>query len=109
MATTRSASVGPATRPVAIPDDVDDPSVKKAAGRVTLPQHVRWSGRTDYNLEDRRDRISLYEQVVTEGTADDVRLYIEVDELVALWDELVLSPHVRAAWEAWLRRCGRLG
>ena len=103
MATTRSAGVGPATRPVAVPDDVDDPSLSKAAGRVMLPQHIRWSGRADYDLADRRDRISAYEQVLTEGTADDVRYFIDVDELVALWDELVLSPHVRAAWDAWLR------
>jgi len=58
------------------------------------------------NLEERRDRISLYEQVLTEGTADDVRYYNRVDELVVLWDELVLSPHVRAAWEAWLGAAG---
>ncbi|MGQ0847530.1 MAG: hypothetical protein ACT4OP_00150 [Actinomycetota bacterium] len=93
---------------MAIPNDLDDPSVEKAAGRVKLPQHVRWSGRIEYDLEDRRDRISLYEQVMTEGTLDDVRFYIRVDELVALWDALVLSPHVRAAWKAWLLRCGRL-
>ena len=59
--------------------------------------HIRWTGRTDYNLSDRRDRISAYEQVLTEGTADDVRYFIDVDELVDLWDGLVPSPHVRAA------------
>jgi len=29
--------------PVAIPEDVDDPSVVKASGAVELPFHVRWS------------------------------------------------------------------
>jgi hypothetical protein len=73
-----------------------------------LPPHIRWSGRTGYDLSDRRDRISAYEQVLTEGTADDVRFSIDVDQLVDLWDELALSPHVRAAWDRWLRGRGRL-
>jgi hypothetical protein len=93
---------------VAVPDDVDHPAISKATGRVVLPRHIRWSGRADYDLSDRRDRISVYEQVLTEGTADDVRYFIDVDQLVDMWDELVLSPHVRAAWDAWLRGCGRL-
>jgi len=108
MATTRSPDVGPATRPVAVPDDVDAPSITKAAGQIVLPAHVRWSGRSNYDLSDRRDRISAYEQVLTEGTDDDVRYFIDVDLLCDLWDEMVLSPHVRAAWDSWLRRNGRL-
>ena len=99
--------MGPAARPVAVPDDVEDPSISKAADHITLPPHVRWSGRSDYNLADRQDRLSVYEQVLTEGTADDVRYFVDVDQLVELWDELVLSPHVRAVWEDWLRARGR--
>lgn len=107
MATRRSDRVGPVTRPVAIPDDIGDPEVPKASGRVELPLHVRWSGsHRVYDLSDRRDRISLYEQVLTEGTEDDVRFFIDVPELVRLWDDLVLSPHVRAVWEDWLGRMG---
>ncbi len=100
--------MGLTTRPVAVPDDVDNPTISKATGWVALPPHIRWTGRTDYNVSDRRDRISAYEQVLTEGTADDVRYFIDVDQLVDLWDELVLSPHVRAAWDVWFRRRGRL-
>jgi hypothetical protein len=91
-----------------VPKDVQDPSISKAAGRVVLPSHVSWSGRFDYDLADRQDRISVYEQVLTEGTADDVRYFIDIVQLVELWDELVLSPHVRAVWEDWLRAHGRL-
>jgi hypothetical protein len=86
-----------------IPDDVDDPSVPKARGRVTLPRRVNWS-RTDptYDLSDRRQRARVYEQVLREGTADDVRYFIDVDELIELWDELVLPPPVSRAWIDWL-------
>ena len=64
-----------------------------------MPLRVRWSGpvtRT-YDLADRRKRLLVYEQVMTEGTDDDVRAFIDVDEVVALWDDLVVPRHVRRA------------
>lgn len=92
-----------ALRPPVLPDDVDDPGVEKATGMVTLPARVRWSSPTrQYDLEDRGQRARVYEQVLVEGTAEDVRRFIDVDELVALWDELYLPDHVRRAWAAWL-------
>lgn len=94
---------GPGARPVAIPDDVDAPGVAKAAGLVELPMRVRWSGPPrHYDLADRNDRARVYEQVLSEGTDDDVRFYIDVDELVTLWPDLVLPHHVRLAWARWL-------
>ena len=92
-------------RPVAIPGDVDSPGVEKASGQVRLPLRVRWSGpEREYDLSDTADRRSVYRQVLTEGTEDDVRHYIDVDELIAMWPTLHLSPHVRRAWAAWLRQ-----
>ncbi len=44
MARTRSRELGPAMRPVAVPDDLDS-SMPKASGRIELPLHIRWSGR----------------------------------------------------------------
>lgn len=105
MARTRSSLLGPAARPVAVPDDLDDPWVRKASARVELPLHARWSGTPiTYDLGDRADRARVYEQVLREGMADDVRFYVRGDELVELWDELVLPPAVREAWAGWLRR-----
>jgi hypothetical protein len=46
----------------------------------------------------------VYEQVLREGNDDDVRRFIRVDDLVDLWDELVLPRHVRNAWAEWLER-----
>lgn len=88
---------------MAIPDDVDAPGVDKASGVVNLPLHVQWSGRPRYyDLADRRQRALVYELVLTEGTDDDVRSFIDVDELVRLWGDLVLPEHVRLAWSQWL-------
>ena len=51
----------------------------------------------------RADRALVYEQVLTEGTDDDVRWFVDVDQLVELWSDLVLPGHVRRAWAEWLK------
>ena len=100
----RSAVLGPAARPVAIPDDVDRGDARRASGVVVLPLHVRWSGPPRrYDLAQRADRALVYEQVLTEGTDDDVRWFVDVDQLVELWSDLVLPGHVRRAWAEWLK------
>jgi hypothetical protein len=105
MAQTRTRKLGPAARPVAVPVDLDAAALPKAHGRVELPLHVRWSGPPlTYDLDDRSDRARVYEQVMREGTADDVRSYVEADRLLELWDELVLPPAVREAWTGWVER-----
>ena len=92
------------SRPVSIPPDIDA-GADKASGVVVPPQHVSWSGpKRTWDLDDRRQRAQLYEIVLTEGTDDDVRRFIDVDALLDLWDELYLSPHVRTAWADALRR-----
>lgn len=105
MAHKRSATLGPAARPVAVPEDLDDPGLGKASGSVELPLHIRWSGPAiTYDLNDRADRARVYEQVLREGTQDDIRHYVDGDRLRELFDELVLPPPVRRAWADWLRR-----
>lgn len=108
MTSQRSARLGPDSRPVAVPDDVDSPVIEKAQGIVELPRRVRWSGPPKtYDLDPRRDRVRVYEQVLREGNDEDVRRYIDVNELLRLWDELVLPTYVRRAWAEWFRRHGR--
>jgi hypothetical protein len=83
MASRRSATLGPDARPVAIPHDIADTSVDKAHGTVELPLHVRWSGSSKvYDLTSRPDRLRVYEQILSEGTDDDIRRYIDVNELL---------------------------
>ena len=74
-------------------------------GRLELPLHIRWSGPPKtYDVAKRSDRARVYEQVLREGTDEDVRNLIEVDELLSLWDELVLPGYVRRAWAEWFLR-----
>lgn len=103
MATTRTPSLGPAAQPVAVPATLSEASALKAHGRVQLPLHIRWSGPPiAYDLDSRADRARVYEQVLREGTEEDVRFYIDEDQLLELWDELVLPPTVRDAWASWI-------
>ena len=71
-------------------------------GVVTLPLRLSWSGPVDrraFDLAIEHDRRMFYEIVLTEGTIDDVRNYVDATELVRLWSDLWLSPHVRRAWQ----------
>ncbi len=88
-----------------MPDDADDPAIVKASGVVALPPHVRWSGPPKtYDLSKRAERARVYEQVMREGTDEDVRFFIDVDQLLELWNDLVLPLPVRREWAAWYRR-----
>ena len=90
-------------RPVALPSDVGTSPV--VSGVIELPVHVYWSDPTRmWDLSDRRQRARVYEIVMTEGTDDDVRKFIDVDEVLALWPDLYLPPHVRDTWRDFLRR-----
>lgn len=87
----------------ALPDDLDSADVEKVSGVVELPLHIRWSGPPrHYDLTDRQQRARVYEQVLREGNDDDVRRFIRADDLIDMWDELVLPRHVRQAWADWL-------
>jgi len=104
--TGRSRSLGPDARPVAVPDDVDDPRHGKVTGLVQLPITIDWSGAAPltYDLDDPRDRDRVYELVLREGGDDDVRRHIDVEVLLTQWHALALPPRVRRAWAKWFRR-----
>jgi len=91
-----------------VPEDLDDPYLSKASGGIELPLHICWSGPpVTYDLNDRADRADrarVYEQVLREGTEDDVRYYVHADQLRELFDELVLPLLVQRAWTDWLGR-----
>ena len=52
-----------------------------------------------FDLSDRRQRARCYEVVLREGMAEGLLRYVDGALLVDLWDELLLSRVVRAAWQ----------
>ena len=91
------------SRPVEIPDDLADRTVAPLRGRVKLPNRIAWSGQGHFDLDDRRDRMYVYQLVMTEGTPDDMRRYIDLDHLLEMWHHMWLPPYVREIWDRWLR------
>lgn len=71
----------------------------RALGSIELPHHVAWSGRKTFSLADRRDRIRVYETVLTEGLPGDIEAFVDGALLVDLWDDLYLRKEIRGAWQ----------
>ncbi|NLG83101.1 MAG: transcriptional regulator [Firmicutes bacterium] len=68
-------------------------------GKIRLPLYLKWSGPSEYDLSDPAQRKLVYEIVLREGRAEDIRNYIDLAELRRIWD----SRHVRTAWEDYWR------
>ena len=86
-------------RVVRVPTRLPQLPVGQALASVELPLTLNWSqpGRV-FRLSERGDRARVYELVLSEGAEADVLRYVDGALLVDLWDELVLSRVVRAAW-----------
>ena len=95
--------------PAAIPDGLLDRSLPKPSGVVALPSSLARSGRGSYDFTDRYQRRRAYQVVMTDGRDADVLRYVDVDDLVDVWAELLLSSHIRIPWQRWLRATGLLG
>ncbi len=87
-------------RPIVVPTALPQLPLRQATGIVELPLHLNWSDRgRRFDLSDRRDRGRVYEIVLREGGPDDVLTYVDGALLVDLWNDLVLPPAVRSAWQ----------
>ncbi len=101
MATTRSATVGPAARPVALPERFLSNEAAQVRGEVFLPLHIWWSDpQRSFDLDDRSHLIRAYGLVLAEGTEADVLRFIVPGMLLSIWNELLIPRHVQQAWVA---------
>lgn len=70
---------------------------------VELPFHLYWSDDNNrFDLSKRARVRSMYQTVLTEGSAQDVCHYLSPALLLDVWDELWLSPAVHEAWDGWI-------
>jgi excisionase family DNA binding protein len=70
---------------------------------VELPFHLYWSDdNSRFDLSKRARLRSMYQVVLTEGSDEDVRTYVNRALLIDVWDELWLSPAVHEAWDGWI-------
>jgi hypothetical protein len=69
-------------------------------GVVSLPRHLDWSGRADYDLSRSTRLASMYKVVLSEaGSVDDLCTWIDGELLLRLWPTLWLPPQLRRRWE----------
>ena len=95
----RPTSRGRSSRPPASWDAHTGPVV----GVVELPLKLYWSDdKNRFDLADEADRRLLYQVVLAEGTADDIRTYLHLPTLLAIWDTLWLPVPVHEAWDRWV-------
>lgn len=78
-------------------------STRPSAGVVELPLRLYWSdGHNRFDLGDESERRLLYQIVLTEGSANDVREFLDLATLLRIWDQLWLPAAVHDAWDAWV-------
>lgn len=90
-------------RPIELPDAPWTPAVP-AEARIRLPVHLEWSLRRDRDLSNDEDRKAVYQQVLAEGKASDIRLWIDPDELRRIRPVLTLPRHLEDPVDEMLTR-----
>jgi hypothetical protein len=69
-------------------------------GVVSLPSHLDWSGRADYDLGRPARLAGLYKVVLSEAASvEDLRTWLDGETLLRLWPSLWLPPQLRRRWE----------
>jgi hypothetical protein len=81
-----------------------------ADGPVDAPSHLLDPKRTRHVWDLSRDeaKIALYQLCLTRGSQYDIYRWVNLAELVRLWDRLELPGPVRLQWTSSLRSAGYL-
>ena len=83
-----------------VPDQLFRLPLVHAFAQFRAPLHLEWSkADKSINLSDRRQRLRWYEVVLREGSAKDIRTFVDGALLLDAWPDLVLPRVVRAAWQ----------
>jgi hypothetical protein len=78
----RSSTLGPASRPVAVPSGLDASQDIKAQDEAELPIHV-WCSEPKriFDMEKTKDRLRVCELVLSKGGEEDIRHYVRFSKL----------------------------
>ncbi|WP_229075056.1 hypothetical protein [Actinoplanes sp. DH11] len=69
-------------------------------GVVSLPRHLDWSGRAEYDLSRPARLVGMYKVVLSEaGSVEDLCAWLDGGLLLQLWPSLWLPPQLRRRWE----------
>lgn len=70
-------------------------------GRVSLPVRLAWSGPTEFDVTDPRERLTLYCLLLDGGQRDDIIRYVNATLLRQDWPRIcrLTARRVIALWE----------
>jgi len=93
-----------------VPDQLFRLPVDQALATFQAPLHLDWS-KADrmVNLADRKSRIRWYEIVLREGSAGDIRTYIDGALLLDAWSEMIVPRLLRTHWQTAINRSLEVG
>jgi hypothetical protein len=70
-------------------------------GQIDAPAHLIGATRQrSLDLDDPQTKIRLYEVLLRRGSAFDLYHWVNLDELIAIWDQMTLPKDIAAPW-AW--------
>lgn len=83
-----------------LPESLDDLQ-GPAEGVVALPFRLAWSGATEFDLSNWRDRLALYQIIITGGVAGDPETFMNRDHVIELWPYMrdMFGYGYRDPWE----------
>lgn len=88
------------TKPTYVVEDLSE-LASETNGVVELPVELDWTPCNKYDLSNRDEKMRMYEVVLAEAHSEnDVRRYINADDLHGFWEKLRLPRRVRYAWES---------
>ena len=70
-------------------------------GRVSLPSRLAWSGPSDFDVSDPRERLTLYCTLLDCGQKQDIIQYVNAELLRRDWPRIrrLTARRVVAVWE----------
>jgi len=87
------------TIPIEAPESLDE-LTGPATGEILLPTHLRWApGSRPDDMGNDADARLAYQFILSEGTAEDQKEFINRDRLIELWPTLSLDQRVVKLWE----------
>lgn len=78
-------------------------------GQVKLPTRLFWSGNRELDFRYLGDVKKGYKAIMSEGKPHDILAYLDRDTMLRVFDDMYLTPSVRAAWSPLIERERMIG
>jgi hypothetical protein len=80
-------------------------------GWVSLPLRLAWTGLSDFDVSDDKERLTLYRTLLDCGQRSDMTKYLNADLLCRDWPRIrrLTARRVIAVWERQLPELGETG